>query len=226
MTRLRVAVYPGDGIGPEVTTQAVRVLEAVADRHRDVQLDFQWFRWGMDYHRRHGTVVPPDYLEHLSPCAAILLGAVGWPAELPDHVTLAPLVKIRQRFDQYACVRPARLLPGVPPCWRAKVRSEIDFVVIRENSEGEYVDLGRPIFSGGRPTSSPCKPPSHTRRGVERILRYGFELARARRKRLTMVTKSNAQRYAYVLWDEVLEEISRRSIRDVTADRQHATPRS
>jgi tartrate dehydrogenase/decarboxylase/D-malate dehydrogenase len=150
---------------------------------------------------------------------AILLGAVGWPALIPDHVTLAPLVKIRQSFDQYACVRPSKLYPGVKTVLAGKGPAEIDFVVIRENSEGEYVDNGGRLKRG---TSDEVAVQSalHSRKGVERILRYGFELARTRRKQLTMATKSNAQRHAYVLWDEVLEELAPQ-YRDVSAERQH-----
>ncbi|MGH7194196.1 MAG: isocitrate/isopropylmalate dehydrogenase family protein, partial [Candidatus Saccharimonadales bacterium] len=151
---------------------------------------------------------------------AILLGAVGWPAELPDHLTLAPLVQIRQRFDQYACVRPARLYPGVKGVLAGKGPAHIDLVVIRENSEGEYVNAGG-RFHVGHPDESAVQTAVHTRRGVERVLRFGFEMARSRRRRLTMITKSNAQRFAYVLWDEVLEEL-RGHYADVQADKQHA----
>ena len=112
MKTYKIALYPGDGIGPEVVDQAVRVLDAVQARH-GFQLDYVRLPWGYDYWREHGRVVPENFLDVLRPFDAILLGAVGWPAELPDHVTLAPLVKIRQTFEQYACIRPAKLLPGV-----------------------------------------------------------------------------------------------------------------
>jgi tartrate dehydrogenase/decarboxylase/D-malate dehydrogenase len=155
----------------------------------------------------------------LRPFDAILLGAMGWPALLPDHATLAPLVTIRQRFDQYACVRPARLYPGVRSLLVDKGPADVDFVVIRENSEGEYVDCGSRVRVG-QPEECALQTAIHTRRGVERILRFGFEMARTRRRRLTMITKSNAQRFAYGLWDEILEEL-RGQYADVATDKQH-----
>src|SRR6185503_9853490 len=138
------------------------------------------FDWGIRYWQRTNQVVPADYLDTLRPYDAILLGAVGWPAEIPDHLSLAPLVRLRQSFDQYACVRPARLLPGVPSVLAGKGPSDIDFVVIRENSEGEYVDNGGRVRRG-EPDEVAVQTAIHTRRGVERILRFGFEMARMRR---------------------------------------------
>lgn len=219
MPLFRIALYPGDGIGPEVIDEAVRVLRAIEQTESDLKFDTTTLPWGVEYWRQHGKVAPDDFLEILRPFDAILLGAVGWPAELPDHVTLAPLVKIRQSFDQYACVRPAKLLPGVPCPLAGKGPAEVDFVVIRENSEGEYVDNGG-RFHPGTAEEFATQTALHTRRGVERILRYGFELARKRRSRLTMATKSNAQRFAYVLWDEILEELAP-SYPDVQSERQH-----
>jgi tartrate dehydrogenase/decarboxylase/D-malate dehydrogenase len=198
----RIAVYPGDGIGPEVIDEAVRVLRAVEATSPAVRFDLTSFPWGVEYRRQHGRVVPADFLSVLRPFDAILLGAVGWPAELPDHETLAPLVSIRQSFDQYACVRPAKLLPGVACPLANKGPAEVDFVVIRENSEGEYVDNGG-RFRRGTPEECATQTALHTRRGVERILRYGFELARGRRSQLTMATKSNAQRFAYAMMNLV-----------------------
>jgi tartrate dehydrogenase/decarboxylase/D-malate dehydrogenase len=138
---------------------------------------------------------------------------------MPDGESLAPLVRIRQAFDQYACVRPAKMFPGVRCILADKKPSDIDFVVVRENSEGEYVDNGGRIRRG-TPDEVAVQTALHSRRGVERILRYGFELARRRRSKLTMATKSNAQRYAYVLWDEILEELSP-LYPDVQSERQH-----
>src|SRR5688572_29041628 len=198
----RLAVFPGDGIGPEVTDEAVRVLLAVAPR-AGFALERTQLPWGFRYWEETGQVVPDDFLSVLRPFDAILLGAVGWPEKIPDHLTLAPLVKIRQAFDQYACVRPVRLLPGVRSVLADKGPADIDFVVIRENSEGEYVDCGSRVHIG-QPDEIALQTAVHTRRGVERILRFGFDMARKRRKRLTMITKSNAQRFAYVLWDEIL----------------------
>src|SRR5262249_54421053 len=149
----RIAVYPGDGIGPEVTSQAVRALEAARQRQGDFAIELTDLAWGYEYWRKTGQVVPDDFLNVLRPFDAILLGAVGWPAALPDHVTLAPLVQLRQSFDQYACVRPARLLQGVRSVLSGKGPEHVDIVVIRENSEGEYVNVGG-RFHVGHPDES------------------------------------------------------------------------
>jgi tartrate dehydrogenase/decarboxylase / D-malate dehydrogenase len=217
--QLKIAVYPGDGIGPEVIDEAIRVLQRTAELDRGFALEMQSFPWGVEHWKRHGQVVPDDFLDVLRPFDAILLGAVGWPELLPDGETLAPLVKIRQAFDQYACVRPARLFPGLKCVLADKKPGDIDFVVIRENSEGEYVDNGGRL-KRGTPDEVAVQTALHTRKGVERILRYGFEMARTRKKKLTMATKSNAQRYGYVLWDEVLEELAPQ-YPDIASDRQH-----
>jgi tartrate dehydrogenase/decarboxylase/D-malate dehydrogenase len=227
--KYRIAVYPGDGIGLEVTPPAVQALQAASahaspKRERGIQaegleLEFTELDWGLRHYQQHGSVVPEDFLEVLRPFDAILLGAVGWPALLPDHVTLAPLVKIRQAFDQYACVRPAKLYPGVRCPLAGKGPQDIDFVVIRENSEGEYVDQGGRL-KRGTPDEVAVQTALHTRRGIERILRYGFALARQLRKKLTMITKSNAQKYGYVLWDEILAELAPQ-FPDIAADKQH-----
>lgn len=219
MKTLEIAVYPGDGIGPEVTAEAVRVLQAVADRDGSFALNMTTFPWGFNYWQEHGRVVPEDFIEVLRPFDAILLGAVGWPELLADHITLAPLVEIRQTFDQYACVRPARLLPGVKSVLADKGPEQIDFVVIRENSEGEYVNVGG-RFKRGQPDEVAMQTALHTRRGVERILRYGFAMAATRRRHLTMITKSNAQRFSYVMWDEILEELAPQ-FPEIQVARQH-----
>lgn len=220
MKNYQIAIYPGDGIGPEVIAEAVRMLEAVESRQSDFQLELVEFPWGAEYHRQTGHVVPDDFLDVLRPFDAILLGAVGWPDELPDHVTLAPLVTLRQRFDQYACVRPAKLFPGLRSLLADKRPQDVDLVVVRENSEGEYVDNGGRIRRG-TPDEYAVQTAIHTRRGIERVLRFGFDLARTRRHKLTMITKSNAQRYAYVLWDDVLAEIAH-EFSDIEIDKQHA----
>src|SRR3954464_15270243 len=213
----RIALYPGDGIGPEVTDAAVAVLSAAKDRSRAFDLGFERFDWGMPHYERHGCVAPEDFLSALRGFDAVFLGAVGWPARLPDHITLAPLIRLRQAFDLYACVRPARTFPGVS----GPLRSEqpIDLVVVRENSEGEYIDNGG-LLATGTPDEVAVQSAIHTRRGIERILRFSFALARTRRRKLTMITKSNAQRYAYVLWDRVLAEIAP-EFGDVAVDKLH-----
>src|SRR5688572_18558997 len=219
MPTFRICVYPGDGIGPEVTREAVRVLEAAASMENGLAWDFASVDWGVERWRRTGKPVPDDFLDFLRPFDAILLGAVGWPAEMPDHLSLAPLVQIRQAFDQYACVRPAKLYAGVRSYLSDKGPEHIDLVVLRENSEGEYVDNGGRI-KRGTPDEYAVQTAVHTRRGIERILRYGFDLARRRRKKLTMATKSNAQRHAYVLWDDILAELAPQYA-DVESKRQH-----
>ena len=219
MKTYRIAVYAGDGIGPEVIRATLPVIDAVAKLDGAFQCEFVELPWGVAYWERTGRLVPDDFLDFLRPFDAILLGAVGWPAKIPDHLTLAPLVRIRQAFDQYACVRPARLLPGVRSYLADKGPEHIDMVVLRENSEGEYIDNGG-RFRRGTPDEFAVQTALHTRRGIERILRYGFELARRRRGRLAMATKSNAQKYAYVLWDEILEELAPQ-YPDVASERQH-----
>jgi tartrate dehydrogenase/decarboxylase/D-malate dehydrogenase len=217
--KFRIALYPGDGIGPDVIEEAVRVLRAVEQLDGSFSLDLETLPWGMSYWRETGRVVPDDFLEQLRRYDAILLGAVGWPAVLPDHVTLAPLVQIRQTFDQYACVRPSRLYPGVKSVLADVKPGDVDLVVIRENSEGEYVDNGGRLRRG-TPDEVAWQTAVHSRRGIERVLRYGFQLARRRRSRLTMITKSNALRHAYGLWDEVLAHLAPQ-FSDVQCDRQH-----
>jgi tartrate dehydrogenase/decarboxylase/D-malate dehydrogenase len=213
----RIALYPGDGIGPEVVDATVAVLDAVERRSGGFHLAYERFDWGMAYYDRHGRVAPEDFLTTLRPFDAIFLGAVGWPARLPDHITLTPLIRLRQAFDLYACVRPARTFPGV----RGPLRNEqpIDLVIVRENSEGEYVDNGG-VLAAGTPDEVAIQTAVHTRRGIERILRFSFELAQTRRRKLTMITKSNAQRYAYVLWDRLLVELAP-AYGDVAIDKLH-----
>ena len=160
MNTHRIALYPGDGIGIEVTDAAVAALETVARRAGTFQLAFERFDWGMAHYDRHGGVAPDDFLETLRRFDAIFLGAVGWPARVPDHITLAPLIRLRQTFDLYACVRPARTFRGVPGPLRSE--APIDLVVVRENSEGEYVD------SGGSPVHEPLVRGIVTRPRTER----------------------------------------------------------
>ena len=164
MQNFRIAVYPGDGIGSEVIEEAVAALGAVEKGQDAFRLELTTLPWGYRFYEQTGSVVPADFLEVLRGFDAILLGAVGWPERLADHVTLAPLVKIRQAFDQYACLRPVRLFPGVRGPLAGKTPGDIDFVVLRENSEGEYVNVGN-RFHVGRPDELPCKRPSTRVRG-------------------------------------------------------------
>lgn len=217
-----IAVYPGDGIGQEVTPIAIDLLKEVSHRLASgphaFRLKCDWYDWGCDYYEQNGTMVPPDFLNILRPYDAIYLGAVGWPATAPDSETLKPLIEMRQGFDQYACVRPARTFPGVPtPLASGR---PVDMLVIRENSEGEYVDCGG-RFKRGTPEEVAVQSAVHTRLGVERILKFAFEEARKRpRKRLTMATKSNAQRHGMVMWDDILDELQP-SYKDIDVRREH-----
>ena len=217
MNQYRIAIYPGDGIGVEVTDAAVKVLKNAQSRLGGFSLAFERFGWGCDFYDQHGEVVPGDFLEVLGGFDAIFLGAIGFPPRLPDHITLAPLIQIRQAFDLYACVRPAKLPPGV----RSPLAKPgpIDLVVVRENSEGEYVNVGGQ-FKVDRDDEVAVQTAVHTRRGVERVLRFSFELAQTRRKKLTMITKSNAQRFGYVLWDRALEKVAG-EFADVETQRLH-----
>ncbi len=218
MKSFRIALYPGDGIGPEVMAEAIRVLECAQELSGEFHLETTRLPWGADYYFQHGRMAPDDLLERLRGFDAILLGAVGDPQRLPDHVTLAPLVRIRQGFDQYACLRPCRLFAGVPSLLRQQ--HPIDLVILRENSEGEYVVCGGRVREG-QAEEVAVQSAVHSRRGVERILRFGFKLALTRRRRLTMITKSNALRYGMVLWDEALENV-RAEFPNVETERQHA----
>jgi tartrate dehydrogenase/decarboxylase/D-malate dehydrogenase len=200
----RIALYPGDGIGAEVVDAALQVVAAAQRASGGFQLACQRFDWGMAYYERHGQVAPDDFLRTLRGFDAIFLGAVGWPARLPDSVTLVPLIQLRQTFNLYANVRPAQTFRGVPGPLRTA--EPIDLVVVRENSEGEYVDNGG-LLAAGTAREVAVQTGLHTRRGVARILRFAFQLAQTRRRRLAMITKSNALRHAYELWDRLLEEI-------------------
>ncbi len=219
MQTYEIAVYPGDGIGPEVIDQTIQVLEVVQAQAGGFVLNLTHLPWGADYYAETGRVAPPDFLDVLRPFDAILLGALGAPERIPDHITLEPLVRTRQTFNQYACVRPARLFPGVRSPLAVEGSSDVDLVVVRENSEGEYVYCGG-RFKVGEPEEFALQTAVHTRRGIERILRFGFELAMTRRQHLTLITKSNAQKYGFVLWDEILEEV-RDQYPSVRTDKQH-----
>jgi tartrate dehydrogenase/decarboxylase/D-malate dehydrogenase len=213
----RIALYPGDGIGPEVLDAALEVVEAARHTVGGFDIQYQRFDWGMAYFDRHGQVVPDDFLTTLRGFDAIFLGAIGWPARITDGVALMPLIKLRQAFDLYANIRPAQSFPGVqgPLC----DERPIDLVVVRENSEGEYVDSGGTL-AAGTPNEVAIQTAVHSRRGIERIMRFAFQLALTRRRRLAMITKSNAQRHAYGLWDRVLAELSPQ-FPDVAMERLH-----
>jgi tartrate dehydrogenase/decarboxylase/D-malate dehydrogenase len=207
MRRYRIAVIPGDGVGKEVIPAGQRVLEAaVAGR---AKLEWQVFPWGSDYYRETGSMMPADGVEQLRQFDAIYLGAVGDPPRIPDHITLWGLIlPIRKALDLYVNVRPVRLLPGVRGPLRDKGPAEIDMIFIRENTEGEYAGVGGRVHVG-TPHEVAIETAVFSRFNVERVVRYAFELARGRRKHLTSVTKSNAQRYGMTFWDDVVTAVAR-----------------
>jgi tartrate dehydrogenase/decarboxylase/D-malate dehydrogenase len=208
MQTFRIATIPGDGIGKEVVAAGVEVLEAVARRDGQFLMSFDFFDWGSDHYKLLGKMMPDDGLDRIRDHDAILFGAVGAP-DVPDHVTLWGLrLAICQSFDQYANVRPTRVLPGITSPLRDITNSELDWVIVRENSEGEYAGQGGRTHRG-LPDEVATEVAVFTRSGVERIMRFAFQTARSRpRKRLTVVTKSNAQRHGMVLWDEIAAEVA------------------
>jgi tartrate dehydrogenase/decarboxylase/D-malate dehydrogenase len=214
----RIAAIPGDGIGKEVIAAGVEVLEACAAATGEFALEFTHFDWGSDYYKAHGAMMPADGLEQLKGFDAIYFGAVGAP-DIPDHITLWGLrLAICQPFDQYANVRPTRLLKGIQSPLRGVERGDLDWVIVRENSEGEYAGQGGRSHRG-LPEEVATEVAIFTRAGVTRIMRFAFELARRRpRKLLTVVTKSNAQRNGLVMWDEIAAEVAG-EFPDVTWDK-------
>jgi tartrate dehydrogenase/decarboxylase/D-malate dehydrogenase len=203
----RIATIPGDGIGKEVIPAGRAVLEALC-AEMPVSMQFEDFGWGGDWYRRHGAMMPADGLDRLRDKDAILFGSAGDP-DIPDHITLWGLrLAICQGFDQYANVRPTRILPGVETPLRRCAIADLDWVIVRENSEGEYAGVGGRVHRG-HPIEVATDVSVLTRAGVERIMRFAFELARSRpRKKLTVVTKSNAQRHAMVMWDEIAAAVA------------------
>jgi tartrate dehydrogenase/decarboxylase/D-malate dehydrogenase len=200
--RYRIAVIPGDGIGKEVMPEGLRVLEAVARAHG---IAFTWdeLPWSCDYYAKHGRMMPEDWFETIRHHDAIYFGAVGWPATVPDHVSLwGSLIQWRRGFDQYVNLRPCRLMPGVPSPLAARKPGEVDFVVVRENTEGEYSSVGGRMFEGTE-REVVFQETVFTRKGVDRILRFAFELAGKRKaKHVTSATKSNGISITMPYWDE------------------------
>jgi tartrate dehydrogenase/decarboxylase/D-malate dehydrogenase len=212
---LRIALIPGDGIGPEVTNQSVRVANTALAMD-GTAVDWTTFPWGTEHYLAHGRTIPAGGLETLRTFDAILLGAVGDP-RVPDTITLSELVfTIRRSFDQYLNMRPARLWAGVVSPLRSSDSLDIDMIVVRENTEGEYANVGG-RFRTGTAEESALQTNVFTRRGCERIMRAAFDLARGRRKSLVSITKSNAQAFSMTLWDDVFREVSLQ-YPDVTVD--------
>jgi tartrate dehydrogenase/decarboxylase/D-malate dehydrogenase len=218
MKTYKIAAIPGDGIGSEVIAAGVEVLDAIAKWDGKFQFAFDHFDWGGEYYKKHGRMMPENGRDLIRNHDAILFGSAGHP-EIPDHITLWGLrIAICQPFDQYANVRPTRILPGITSPLRKVTDKELDWVIIRENSEGEYAGVGGRVHQG-LPIEAATDVSMFTRTGVERIMRFAFRLAQSRpRKFLTVVTKSNAQRHAMVMWDEIAVQISK-EFPDVTWDR-------
>src|SRR6201991_5025909 len=204
-----IAAIPADGIGPEVISAGIRVLEALAKRAGDLSFNIETFDWGSDYYKKHGVMMPADGLEQLKKFDAIYFGAVGAP-DVPDHITLWGLrLPICQGFDQYANVRPTKILPGITSPLRDVGPGDLDWVIVRENSEGEYAGNGGRVHRG-LPEEVAGETGEVARVGVVRVMRFAFRLAQSRpSKKLTVSTKSNEQKHAMVMWDEIAEEVSK-----------------
>ncbi len=207
MKTYRIAVIPGDGVGPEVIEAGLSVLHTIADVQSEIAWEFDSFPWGAGHYLEHGSVMPAQALQELRDYDAILLGAVGDP-RVPDHLPAAQsVITIRQRFDQWVNLRPIKLLPGVPGPLKDKGPEDIDFVVVRENTEGEYVNAGGRTHIG-MASEVAVQTSIFTRSGVERIMRYAFELAAASGRSLTSISKGNALAHSLVFWDQIFEEVA------------------
>ena len=201
-----IAVIPGDGIGQEVTPEGVRVLDAVSARLGGFRFSYEYFPWGCRYYLENGRVMAADGLQVLRSFDAIYFGAVGFPS-VPDHISLRGLrLPICQGFEQYVCYRPSRILPGVKSPLAGKRAGAVDFVVIRENTEGEYAGAGGRAHAG-LPGEVAVETAVFSRAGIERVARYAFRLAAGRRKHLVSATKSNALQHTLTFWDQVVEEV-------------------
>lgn len=206
MKTFKIAVIPGDGIGPEVIKEGVRVMDRIAEVDGSFAFEYTWFPWGCDYYLETGRMMPEDGLEQLKAFDAIYLGAVGRP-DVPDHISLWDLLlAIRKGFDQYINLRPVKLLKGAQ-CPLADVKPEdVDMVFVRENSEGEYAGTGAWLFKD-KPNEVVIQDGVFSRVGCERVIRYAYELARKENKPLTSVSKGNALNYSMVFWDKIFKEV-------------------
>ncbi|MBE1555531.1 tartrate dehydrogenase [Sporosarcina limicola] len=206
MKTFKVAVIPGDGIGPEVIEEGVKVMKKIAQLDGRMQFEFTYFPWGCEYYVEHGKMMADDGIEQLKSFDAIYLGAVGYPG-VPDHISLwGLLLRIRKEFDQYVNIRPITLLNGAPCPIIGGSKETIDMLFIRENSEGEYAGAGDWLFKG-KPEEVVLQTGVFSRKGTERIIRYAYEIAAESGKTLTSISKANALNYSMVFWDEVFEEV-------------------
>ena len=202
----KIAVIPGDGIGPEVIGEGVKVLNKVAELDGSFSFEFTHFPWGCEYYLKHGRMMAEDGIEQLRNFDAIYLGAAGYPG-VPDHISLWELLLvIRKSFDQYINLRPVKLLKGAPCPLKDVSCEDIDMIFVRENSEGEYAGSGSWLFKG-KPNEVVIQDGVFSRHGCERVIRYAYELARKEKKTLTSVSKGNALNYSMVFWDQIFEEI-------------------
>lgn len=203
----KIAVIPGDGVGPEVLREGMKVLKHAAELSGGFRFEDTWFPWGCEYYLKTGRMMPEDGIEILKKFDAIYLGAVGYPG-VPDHISLWDLLlTIRKNFDQYVNLRPVKLLKGAPCPLKDVAREEINMTFIRENSEGEYAGSGSWLFKG-KPNEVVIQDGVFSRAGCERIIRYAFETARKEKRSLTSISKGNALNYSMVFWDQVFKEIS------------------
>ena len=217
----RIAVIPGDGIGKEVMPEGLRVLEAAARRF-GIGLQFTHIEWAScDYHAQTGEMMPPDWKARLEGMDALYFGAVGWPASVPDHVSLwGSLIKFRREFDQYVNLRPVRLFDGVPCPLAGRKAGDIDFFIVRENTEGEYTSLGGIMYPDTE-REVVIQESVFSRHGADRLLKYAFELARSRpRKQLTVATKSNGIAISMPWWDGRADAVAK-GYPEITVDKQH-----
>jgi len=206
MNIYKIAVIAGDGIGPEVIGEGVRVLEEVARLDGGFRFEFTHFPWGCEYYKETGSMMPPDGIEILSKFDAIFLGAVGAPG-VPDHISLWDLLLIiRKKFDQYINLRPVKLLKGAPCPLKDASPEDIDMIFVRENTEGEYAGSGSWLFKG-KPNEVVIQDGVFSRVGCERVIRYAYELARKEGKSLTSISKGNALNYSMVFWDQIFKEV-------------------
>ena len=206
MKTFRIAVIPGDGIGPEVLAEGIKALNKAAELDGSFQFDFTYFPWSCETYLKEGYMMPPDGMEQLSRFDAIYLGAVGYPG-VPDHISLwGLLLKIRKGFDQYLNLRPVKLLRGVECPIKGVRREDVDMVFLRENSEGEYAGAGDRLYPG-TPEEVVLQTGVFSRKGTERIIRRAYEMARAQKKTLTSISKGNALNYSMVFWDEIFAQV-------------------
>ncbi|MBQ9734410.1 MAG: tartrate dehydrogenase [Clostridia bacterium] len=207
MKTYKIAVIAGDGIGPEVIAEGVKVLNAVSQLDKSFEFKFTYFPWGCEYYKRTGKMMADDGIERLLEHDAIFLGAVGAPG-VPDHISLWDLLLvIRKKFDQYVNLRPVKLLKGAPCPLKDVTEQDVDMIFVRENTEGEYAGSGSWLFKD-KPNEVVIQDGVFSRVGCERVIRYAFELARKEKKSLTSISKGNALNYSMVFWDKVFKEIS------------------